>query len=210
MCTSATESSEAKSANLSEMTAQKAISSLKFGPFRVAHQVFHLSPNRLSYALVNLKPLLPGHVLVIPTRCVPRLSQLNPSETSDLFLTVKRVSRTIERLFQATSMNIAIQDGVDAGQSVPHVHVHIIPRKSHDLDSQGGSDAIYGMMDGQEGDIGKAFLAMQKYREERSNHRDFVAGPDSDRKPRSEQEMENEATWFREEMGKDEESQSDG
>ncbi|KPI43880.1 Bis(5'-nucleosyl)-tetraphosphatase [asymmetrical] [Cyphellophora attinorum] len=177
---------------------------LKFGPFSVASQVFHTSPSRLSYALVNLKPLLPGHVLVCPTRCVPRLSQLTTEETADLFVTVKHVSRTVERVFHATSLNVAIQDGADAGQSVPHVHVHIIPRKSHDLDAQGGSDSIYGMMDGESGDIGKAFLALQKYREHRKNDREFT--PDADRTPRSEQEMQEEADWLRREMEKDDSS----
>jgi bis(5'-adenosyl)-triphosphatase len=177
---------------------------LKFGPFNVASQVFHTSPSRLSYALVNLKPLLPGHVLVCPTRCVPRLSQLSIEETADLFVTVKHVSRTVERVFHATSLNVAVQDGADAGQSVPHVHVHIIPRKSHDLDAQGGSDSIYGMMDSESGDIGKAFLALQKCREQRKSDRDFT--PDADRMPRSEQEMQEEAAWLQREMEKDDRS----
>jgi bis(5'-adenosyl)-triphosphatase len=105
------------------MAARQAWTSLKFGPFPVANQVFHLSPSQLSFALVNLKPLLPGHVLVCPTRCVPRLSQLTDEETTDLFLSVKRVSRTMERLYNASSLNVAVQDGVDAGQSMPHVQV---------------------------------------------------------------------------------------
>ncbi|ETN46083.1 uncharacterized protein HMPREF1541_00267 [Cyphellophora europaea CBS 101466] len=186
------------------MAVGKFISSLKFGPFSISSQVFHLSPTRLSYALVNLKPLVPGHVLVCPTRCVPRLSQLTAEETADLFLSVQRVSRTLERVFHASSLNVAVQDGIDAGQSIPHVHVHIIPRKPHDLDSQGGADSIYDMMDGEPGNLGKAFFEMQQAREQRKNHRAFSAGPDSDRKPRSEQEMQEEAEQFRREMMKDE------
>ena len=60
----------------------------------------------------------------------------------------------VERVFQASSLNVAMQDGIDAGQSVPHVHTHIIPRRAADLEDRGGSDAIYGMLDGEEGDIG--------------------------------------------------------
>ena len=183
-------------------------SNIKFGPFSVASQVFHISPSKLSYALVNLKPLLPGHVLVCPTRCTPRLSQLSHSETTDLFATVHHVSKMVERVFEASSLNVAIQDGVDAGQSVPHVHVHIIPRQADDLKVQGGGDQIYSMMDSEEGNIGQAFLEMQRAREQRVNHRDFVAGPDSDRKPRSEDEMNKEAAWLRGEMDKDEVSEA--
>ena len=66
---------------------------LTFGPFPItASQAFHVSPTSLTYALVNLRPLLPGHTLVCPVRRVPRLSQLSDRETTDLFLTVKRIS----------------------------------------------------------------------------------------------------------------------
>lgn len=178
---------------------------LKFGPFSVTSQVFHLSHSRLSYGLVNLKPLLPGHILICPVRSVPRLSQLNAAETADLFNTVRIVSRTLERVYQASSLNVAVQDGVDAGQSVPHVHVHVIPRQKGDYDDKGGGDRIYDAMDGDEGNLGQAFLEMQKVRHERTKngHRNFTGGPDSDRKARSEDEMKREAEWLRKEIEKD-------
>jgi len=177
---------------------------LKFGPFTVTSQVFHVSKSRLSYGLVNLKPLLPGHVLICPVRCVPRLSQLSVQETSDLFITVRRVSRMLERVFHASALNVAVQDGVDAGQSVPHVHVHIIPRKADDLKDRGGGDVIYEMMDGEEGNLGDAFLDMQRRRRERTNRRESAGGLDADtRKPRSEEEMREEAQWLSSEMEKE-------
>ncbi|KAK5242798.1 Dinucleoside triphosphate hydrolase [Exophiala xenobiotica] len=183
--------------------------SLKFGPFSISSQVFHTSRTQLSYGLVNLKPVLPGHVLVCPVRVVPRISQLSVAETADLFNTVRVVSRTLERVYSASALNIAIQDGVDAGQSVPHVHVHIIPRQKGDYDHRGGGDQIYEAMDGVEGDVGKAFVEMQRLRDQRMNHRkEFSAGPDSDRKPRSEEEMKKEAEWLRSEMEKDREEDS--
>ena len=178
---------------------------LKFGPFSVASQVFHLSPSRLSFGLVNLKPLLPGHILICPVRSVPRLSQLDATETADLFNTVKTVSRTLQRVYDASSFNVAVQDGVDAGQSVPHVHVHVIPRQQGDFDDRGGGDRIYDAMDGEEGDVGKAFFEMQRMRKEMKENRsgEFAAAPDSDRKPRSEEEMKKEADWLRSEVEKD-------
>ncbi|KKK19101.1 hypothetical protein P175DRAFT_0482776 [Aspergillus ochraceoroseus IBT 24754] len=128
-------------------------SPIHFGPFLVTSQVvFHLTP--LSFALVNLKPILPGHVLVSPRRIVARLADLTPSETADLFLTVRRVGRMIERVYGATSLNVAVQDGVDAGQSVPHVHAHIIPRRRADLPR---TDAVYDALDGREGDVMRNF-----------------------------------------------------
>lgn len=178
---------------------------LKFGPFAIANQVFHLSPSRLSYGLVNLKPLLPGHILICPVRSVPRLSQLSGAETADLFNTVRVVSRTLERVYSATALNVAVQDGVDAGQSVPHVHVHVIPRKGRDMDDRGGGDAIYELMDGEEGDLGREFWEMLQRRRRRRDGkngegREFASGPDSDRKARSEEEMKSEAEWLRGEI----------
>lgn len=159
-------------------------------------QVFHLTP--LSYALVNLKPLLPGHVLVSPRRLVPRFNDLSQQEVQDLFATVQRVSRTIERVFAASALNIAIQDGQDAGQSVPHVHAHIIPRKKHDLPEP---DQIYEMMESEDGDLARQF--------QKRDHGDVKRGrfpavdADEHRRPRSDEDMANEAQWLAAEMAKD-------
>ena len=54
-----------------------------------------------------------------PRRVTPRLSDLTHTEVTDLFLTVQRVGRMIERVYNGTSLNVAMQDGIDAGQSVP-------------------------------------------------------------------------------------------
>ncbi|CAI9636114.1 unnamed protein product [Alternaria burnsii] len=184
---------------------------IKFGTFVVTNQVFHVT--RLSFAIVNLKPLLPGHVLVSPRRIVPRFNDLSAAEVQDLFLTVQRVSRMVERVFSASSLNIAIQDGVDAGQSVPHVHAHIIPRKRDDLEEKGGTDAIYGMMESEDADLSKQLADKEKAAkahlagEEKKGR--FPAVDNDSRKPRTDQEMQEEAEWLAEEMvrdGRDEQS----
>ena len=106
------------------------------------------------------------------------------------------MSRVIERVFHASALNIAIQDGVDAGQSVPHVHAHIIPRKVSDLDDRGGTDAIYQMMQGEEGDIGTHLVQRQR-------RGALPAVDNDDRKPRSDDEMKAEADWLATEMEKE-------
>ena len=100
----------------------------------------------------------------------------------------------IERIYKASSLNIAIQDGTDAGQSVPHIHTHIIPRKNADLDDKGGTDKIYDMLEDEEGDIGKQLRARDKGRPK------FPKVDDSTRRPRSEEEMVEEAEMLAEEM----------
>ena len=165
---------------------------------------------RLSFAIVNLKPLLPGHVLVSPRRVVPRFNDLSQDEVQDLFLTVQRVSRMVERVFKASSLNIAIQDGADAGQSVPHVHAHIIPRKKDDLEDRGGTDAIYAMLESEDGDLNRQLKAKEHAapaelaKDERRGK--FPAVDNDSRKPRSDADMQAEAEWLAQEMAKVEQS----
>lgn len=112
------------------------------------------------------------------------------------------MSRTIERVFDASALNIAIQDGQDAGQSVPHVHAHIIPRKKHDLPEP---DAIYQMMESEDGDLANQFEKREHGQAKRA--RFPAVDADEHRKPRSDEEMSKEAEWLAEEMAKDAEKE---
>ena len=113
----------------------------QFGKFKIAQsQIFYQSS--LCVAFVNIKPIVDGHVLVIPKRSSVRLNELTSEETSDLFNTVRIVQEKIELQLGASASNIAIQDGKDAGQSVPHCHVHILPRSASSLEVVKG-DEIY-------------------------------------------------------------------
>merc|ERR1712150_30414 len=110
-----------------------------FGPYKVAFQsIFYESP--LSYGIVNLKPIMPGHVMVIPKRVLPRFADLTPEEVSDIYLQVWKIVPVLEKHYGATGLNAAMQDGKSAGQSVPHVHVHILPRKDADFER---NDEVY-------------------------------------------------------------------
>lgn len=80
-------------------------------------QVF--AETALSYAFVNLKPTLPGHVLVTPSRVCLRLAELNRDELLDLFTLVQRVGNAVESVHGARPLTVSIQDGPDAGQTVP-------------------------------------------------------------------------------------------
>lgn len=143
---------------------------------------------------MNLKPLLPGHVLVSPLNVRPHLSDLTPAEVADLFQTVTRVQKTLKRVYHADAFNVAVQDGEAAGQSVPHVHVHIIPRTRGD---PGGDDKVHEWLEGEEGNVGAHQREVEKER------KPAKWAQDEDRKPRGKEEMEAEAQWLREEMEKD-------
>lgn len=137
-------------------------------------------------------------------RGIPRVSDLTPAETSDLFLTTRRVGRMVERVYGGTSLNIAIQDGADAGQSVAHVHTHVIPRRNKDLDHRGGTDAVYEMLDGEEGDLKRGFRdAIEEDHGGRDPGRRFSAVDNEGRTPRSMEEMQAEAEMLAREMEKE-------
>ncbi|KAF8252955.1 HIT-like protein [Wilcoxina mikolae CBS 423.85] len=165
---------------------------LYFSKFPITSQLFHLTP--LSFAIVNLKPLLPGHILVCPQRVVPRIHDLRPDEITDLFLTVQKLGSAIEKIYKAEGINIAIQDGAAAGQSVPHVHAHIIPRHTNDLPE----DEIYRLLESDEADLARAHGEMKGGDTPSTGQlkKGLVPKPDAERTPRSEEEMRKEAEWL--------------
>ncbi|XP_068997329.1 bis(5'-adenosyl)-triphosphatase-like isoform X2 [Embiotoca jacksoni] len=93
------------------------MSTLRFGQHLIKASAVFLQ-TELSFALVNRKPVVPGHVLVCPLRPVERFRDLQPDELADLFSTTQRVADLVEKHFNATSLTIAIQDGPEAGQTV--------------------------------------------------------------------------------------------
>jgi len=166
----------------------------RFFTFDVTPQVFYNT--RTSFAFVNIRPLLPGHVLVSPIRPVARLSELTDAEAADLFVAVKRVGRMLERVYNASALTIPLQDGFDAGQSVPHLHVHLLPRQPSDLGHEGGPDAVYDRLEGDDGDIGKSLATRHRPRQPKVDEESIPL--------RTAEEMAAEADMLRAEMGKDE------
>ena len=83
-----------------------------------------------SLVFLDAFPLTPGHVLVIPKSHYVTVQQMSNNDNADLFECVRLISNRIERI--APSSLIAIHNGKESGQEIPHVHVHIIPRKTDD------------------------------------------------------------------------------
>lgn len=83
-----------------------------------------------SLAFLDAFPLTRGHTLVIPKNHHIKIQEMSKTENTDLFESVRIISSRIERL--APSSLVAVHDGKESGQEIPHVHVHIIPRTHQD------------------------------------------------------------------------------
>jgi len=84
----------------------------------------------LSIAFLDHRPLFPGHVLLIPRRHVVTLANLPPGDVGQFFQTVQQLGTAVERAMEADGSFVAINNIVS--QSVPHLHVHIVPRRRKD------------------------------------------------------------------------------
>src|SRR6266568_2370416 len=73
-----------------------------------------------------------GHVLVIPRRHAPTLLDLNSSEAVGIMHQVHRLAKAIAKAYDPAGLNVFQNNGVTAGQSVPHYHVHIVPSYAGD------------------------------------------------------------------------------
>ncbi|VDN05729.1 unnamed protein product [Thelazia callipaeda] len=103
-----------------------------FGDHKIpSEHVFYRTSH--TFCFVNRKPVLQGHVLICPIRYVKRLTELSNVETADLFITSKKIQAVLESYYKTTSSTICVQDGSAAGQTVSHVHVHLLPRTKGDL-----------------------------------------------------------------------------
>jgi len=88
--------------------------------------------NDLAWAFPTNIPIVPGHVLIAPVRCVALFEDLTDKEKIAIFDIRNRLKKAITKLFQAEGFNYAWNESEVAGQSVPHFHLHMLPRKKGD------------------------------------------------------------------------------
>ena len=84
-----------------------------------------------SVAFLDAFPVTKGHTLVIPTTHYGKIQDMSQHDSTDLFRVVYEVVSKIDKITGSTLL--AIHNGKESGQEIPHVHVHLIPRQSNDL-----------------------------------------------------------------------------
>ena len=83
-----------------------------------------------SIAFLDAFPVSRGHTLVIPKNHYEKVQDMTDIDNNDLFDTVHKVISKVDKLTGSTLL--AIHNGKDSGQEIPHVHVHLIPREAGD------------------------------------------------------------------------------
>ena len=105
----------------------------------------HLPDSRIiassSLALVirDAYPISPGHTLIIPKRHIGSFFEATNEEREELFSLLDQARQKLIEEFKADAFNIGINDGAAAGQTIAHLHIHLIPRFTNDqIDPRGG------------------------------------------------------------------------
>jgi histidine triad (HIT) family protein len=95
---------------------------------RVAAEIVWRDKDALAF--LDHRPLFPGHVLLIPEQHVDTLADLPAAHVGPFFQAVQKLECAVERAMEAEGTFIAVNNHVS--QSVPHLHVHIVPRRKGD------------------------------------------------------------------------------
>ena len=106
---------------------------------------YPLEPERIilegenCIAFYDRYPVNEGHSLVIPCKPVVSLYELEENIQAELWDMVRQVRTILKEKFNPDGFNIGINDGASAGQTMPHTHIHLIPRYKGDIaDPRGG------------------------------------------------------------------------
>lgn len=91
-------------------------------------QAYKIFEDEKTLAFLDAHPLARGHSLIIPKNHISKLEDLKWKEAKALFKNVHTLVPKIQKAVESPSTTIAVNNGPESGQEIPHVHVHVIPR----------------------------------------------------------------------------------
>ena len=97
-----------------------------------------IAQNGLALAFFDAFPVNPGHALIIPKRHVADYFDLTEDEVAAMQALLREVKAIVEKRFNPDGYNIGVNVNAAAGQSVFHVHMHLIPRYKGDVENPKG------------------------------------------------------------------------
>jgi diadenosine tetraphosphate (Ap4A) HIT family hydrolase len=102
-----------------------------------------LDSNEHAVAVADAFPVAPGHTLIVLRRHTASLFDVSSAEAAALFQLLHRMQQRLAASHQPDGYTVGVNDGPAAGQTVPHLHVHLIPRHAGDvLDPRGGVGGV--------------------------------------------------------------------
>jgi diadenosine tetraphosphate (Ap4A) HIT family hydrolase len=108
-------------------------------PFLQRPESEWVASNELAFAIRDAYPVSPGHSLVVPRRLVPDWDEASAEERSAILALVDEVKTGLRASHSPDGFNVGFNEGAAAGQTVFHLHVHVIPRYTGDVpDPRGG------------------------------------------------------------------------
>jgi diadenosine tetraphosphate (Ap4A) HIT family hydrolase len=108
-------------------------------PFCTLPEARVVASDALALVIRDGFPVSPGHTLVVPRRHVASIAETSADELRSLWALLAEARRSLDEALRPAGYNIGINDGVAAGQTVMHLHVHLIPRfKGDRADPRGG------------------------------------------------------------------------
>lgn len=85
-------------------------------------------------AILDVNPAARGHVLILPKKHAANIFDLPDEEASKIFVVAKKIAAAVKKTYHCDGVNILQNNGEAAGQTVFHLHVHVIPRFEGDTD----------------------------------------------------------------------------
>lgn len=94
--------------------------------------------SKLSFAIFDKYPVGKGHVLVIAKRHVSNYFDMGPEEVKDIWDLVTEIKTYLQNKYKPDGFNVGFNIGIAAGQTIGHVHIHVIPRYIGDMEDPTG------------------------------------------------------------------------
>jgi diadenosine tetraphosphate (Ap4A) HIT family hydrolase len=97
-----------------------------------------IAENEFSYAIYDIYPVSNGHILIITKHHIENFFETTIEEKTSIFDLMDKLKISIDNIFKPDGYNVGININSTAGQTIPHVHVHLIPRYNGDVENPRG------------------------------------------------------------------------
>lgn len=99
----------------------------------ISNGLITFSPERHFFALYNIRPVFPGHSLIVPVSHITKFTDIPVETVLEFYQFQKQIINALQQVYQTESYDMLMQEGEFSGQSIPHLHIHLLPRVEDDI-----------------------------------------------------------------------------